>query len=145
MKIDLGERILLLTAYKTAHSHSDLSIFDMKTKTLWAGDLLFKERIPALDGSLKGWLSVLEMIKNQDILTIIPGHGTPTGDWKKAIAEEEEYLNILLNDTRQAIANGMFMGEILETVGHKVKEKWLLHEQHHKRNVSKAFTELEWE
>ena len=145
MKIDLGERFLLLTAYKTAHSHSDLTIFDSKTKTLWAGDLLFRERIPALDGSLKGWLSVLEMIKRQDILTIIPGHGTPTKKWMEAIAVEEEYLYLLLNETRQAIAEGQFMGEILETVGSEEKEKWLLYDQHHKRNVSKAFTELEWE
>jgi len=145
MEIDLGERLLILTAYKTAHSHSDLTIFDSKTKTLWTGDLLFRERIPALDGSLKGWLSALEKIRKLDILTIIPGHGQATNKWIEAITAEEEYLNLLLNETRQAIAKGMFMGEILELVGNKEKEKWRLHEQHHKRNVSKAFTELEWE
>ena len=56
MQLDLGNRLLSLKAYKKAHSHTDLSIYDMHTKTLWLSDLLFIERIPALEGSLKGWL-----------------------------------------------------------------------------------------
>ena len=30
-------------------------------------------------------------------------------------------------------------------VGKSEKTRWLLHEQNHKRNVTKAFSELEWE
>jgi len=37
------------------------------------------------------------------------------------------------------------MDEVIDSVGATEKKQWLLHEQHHRRNVSKAFTELEWE
>ena len=146
LELDLGNRVLLLTAYQTAHTDTDITVLDKNTGTLWMGDLLFKERIPALDGSLIGWLAVLEKFKNNnDIKFIIPGHGSPASNWKQSIEDESRYLKLLLDETRHAIAEGMFMEEVINTVGANEKKQWLLHEQHHRRNVSKSFTELEWE
>jgi len=143
--LDLGNRLIRLTAYPTAHSHSDLTVLDLDTKTIWTGDLVFRERIPSLDGKLKGWLAVLEDLKNQEINLAIPGHGTISHDWPQTYAAEESYLNLLLNDTRKAIKNGQFLEEAVSSIGKEQKQEWLLHEQHHSRNVTKAFTELEWE
>jgi len=52
---------------------------------------------------------------------------------------------MLLNDIRQAISNGQFLEDAVSIIGNNEKQDWLLHEQHHSRNVTKAFTELEWE
>ena len=145
MDLDLGNRIIRLTAYPAAHSHTDLTIFDLETKTLWTGDLVFRERIPSLDGKLKGWLSVLEELHNRDIKLAIPGHGSISSDWQQAYTAEESYLKMLLMNTRKAIAKGQFLEEAIKFVGKVEKQDWLLHEQHHSRNVSKAFIELEWE
>ena len=145
MDLDLGNRVIRLTAYQTAHSHNDLTVLDLKTKTLWTGDLVFRERIPSLDGKLKGWLSVLETFKNQEINLAIPGHGTISHDWPQTYAAEKSYLTMLLNDTRKAIVRGQFLEGAVNNIGKDEKQKWLLHEQHHSRNVTKAFTELEWE
>lgn len=143
--IDLGERELTLTAYQPSHTHTDLTVFDQKTGTLWAGDLVFRERVPVIDGSLKGWLEVMQELKKQDISLIIPGHGPPGNNWNEALSAQEEYLNLLLNETRRAIADGMFMEEAIDTIGKGEKGKWLLFDQHHRANVSRAFLELEWE
>ncbi len=145
MDLDLGNRLLRLTAYQTAHSSTDLTVLDLKTNTLWTGDLIFKERIPALSGKLKGWLMVLETLKNQEINLAIPGHGTISHDWPQTYAAEKSYLTMLLNDTREAIKNGQFLEDAVSSIGKEEKQEWLLHEQHHSRNVTKAFTELEWE
>ena len=145
MDLDLGDRIITLTAYPTAHSHTDLTVFDKQTKTLWTGDLVFRERIPSLDGKLKGWLTVLEELQNEAIDLAIPGHGTTSDDWPQTYAAEEAYLTMLLNDTRKAINEGQFLEEAVDSIGKEQKQEWLLHEQHHNRNVTKAFTELEWE
>jgi len=75
----------------------------------------------------------------------IPGHGTSSHHWPQAYAAEKFYLETLLNETREAIAKGKFLEDVVETIGKNEKQKWLLHEQHHRRNVTKAFTELEWE
>ncbi len=145
MELDLGNRLIRLTAYQTAHSTTDLTVLDLNTKTMWAGDLIFRERIPALDGKLKGWLAVLDLLQNLEIDLAIPGHGTSSHHWPQTYAAEKFYLETLLNETREAIAKGKFLEDVVETIGKSEKQKWLLHEQHHRRNVTKAFTELEWE
>lgn len=145
MQLDLGNRSILLTAYPIAHSHSDLTIFDSRTKTLWAGDLIFRERIPVLDGNLKGWLEVLQGMQVQDVATLIPGHGTISNSWPQAYAPQYGYLEMLLSETRQAIVDGKFLEDAVHSIGSETHEKWLLHEQYHRGNITKAFVELEWE
>ena len=145
LELDLGNRMITLTAYPPSHSYTDLSVYDHKTGTLWLSDLLFIDRIPALDGSLKGWLKTMEILKTQQANHVIPGHGPITLPWPDAAGAQDAYLSILLNRTREAIANGAFMEEVIETVGKTEKTQWLLHEENHQRNVTRAFTELEWE
>ena len=145
LSLDLGDRKLILTAYKKSHTVTDLTILDQKTKTLWTGDLVFRERIPVIDGSLKGWLEVMQELKARDVALIIPGHGSAGKSWDEVISAQETYLNAILDQTRKAIAEGLFMEEAIDTIGLEEKDKWLLFDQHHKSNISKSFVELEWE
>ena len=145
MELDLGNRILQLSAHGAAHSHTDLSVFDKKTGSLWLSDLLFRDRIPSLDGSLRGWLKTMHSLTEIESQLIIPGHGPASTKQEDSYARQFQYLQLILDETRLAISKGLFMEDIVEQVGAKEKTKWLLHEQHHKRNVTKAFSELEWE
>jgi len=76
---------------------------------------------------------------------VIPGHGKVSTKWPEAIMAEKNYLAILLDQTRESIAKGMFLDEAIAIVGQKEKGKWLLYDQVHGRNVTRAFSELEWE
>lgn len=145
MKLDLGNRIIHLVAHQPAHSYSDLTVLDVGTRTLWAGDLIFRERIPVLDGKLKGWLAVLENMQHKQVALLIPGHGTISSEWPQAYDGQQRYLQMLLSDTRQAITQGVFLEDAINSIGTLAKQQWLLHEQHHRSNVVKAFTELEWD
>lgn len=145
LELDLGNRVITLLAHTPSHSHSDLSVYDKKTGTLWLSDLLFIDRIPVLDASLRGWLKTMEMLKSQPANHVIPGHGTITMSWPEAASAQGEYLEMLLNETRNEISKGTFMEDIVDNVGQEEKTRWLLHEQDHRRNVTKAFAELEWE
>lgn len=144
-QIDLGNRTLTLIAYPVSHSHNDLIVIDDKTKTLWAGDLIFRERVPSLTGSLKGWIQVIKDLRTLEINKVVPGHGSIANSVNDAIEKQQAYLQSLLDETRKAIAEGQFVNDAMENIDKENHWEWLLHEFQHPTNVSKAFTELEWE
>ena len=143
--LDLGDRVLELRAWPTAHTDHDLTVFDERTGTLWLSDLLFIERIPVLDGSLRGWLQVLADLQRVTARFVVPGHGNVTGDWPGASAAQESYLRALLNETRAALRARKTLQEAVETSGGSGRDQWLLFDAFHRRNVTAAFAELEWE
>ncbi len=145
LTLDLGGRDLILTAQPTAHTDNDLSIFDPATGTLWLSDLLFMERCPVVDGSLLGWLAVLETLGKHEAARVIPGHGPVSAPWPDTMAPQVAYLGHLRDEIRTIIAAGGMIEEAVETVGWDQQADWLLFEESHARNVTAAFTELEWE
>lgn len=143
--LDIGSRELTLMPYPASHSHSDLIVIDNNTNTLWAGDLIFRQRIPSLTGSLKGWVKVLEDLQQLDVNLVIPGHGAVANSIPEAITQQQDYLQRLLNETRDAVEKGLFVNEAVEIIDKDNQSNLLLHEYQHPTNVSRAFTELEWD
>jgi quinoprotein relay system zinc metallohydrolase 2 len=143
--IDLGGRTLTLTARPTAHTNNDLTIRDNASGTLFLGDLVFAEHIPTLDGSLRGWLKLLDVLTAETAAQVVPGHGPPSMPWPAAASDVRRYLETLARDVRAAIAAGQTMTAAMESAGQSERDKWQLFEEHHARNVSAAFAELEWE
>jgi quinoprotein relay system zinc metallohydrolase 2 len=142
-RLDLGGRSLQLRAWPTAHTDTDLTIFDETSGTFWLGDLLFVGHLPVVDGSLRGFIAVIDELKSVPAQRAIPGHGHADA-WPAALLPEERYLKVLLHDIRAALAARMPIVEAIETVGCDDANDWLLVEEFHKRNVSAAYAELEW-
>ncbi|ALG69344.2 quinoprotein relay system zinc metallohydrolase 2 [Beggiatoa leptomitoformis] len=146
LELDLGERIIRLQTYPTAHTDNDLSVYDVNTDTLWLADLLFVERIPVIDGSLLGWVSVLEKLQQQNFKHVIAGHGEIKQiDWHPAMATELRYLTTIRDEVREYIKQMKPIEDAVAQVGHTEQARWLLFDDYHKRNVTAAFAELEWE
>jgi quinoprotein relay system zinc metallohydrolase 2 len=146
LELDLGDRRLLLEAQPTAHTDNDLTVFDKATGTLFLGDLLFAKHVPALDGSIRGWLALLNRLKERrDVARVVPGHGPQSMDWPAALAAEQRYLGRVADDVRAMIKEGRTLTEAMSAAGLSEKDAWLLFEEYHARNVSAAFAELEWE
>ncbi len=142
--IDLGGRHLRLTVWPTAHTDCDLTVYDEATATLFAGDLLFIGRTPALEGSLGGWLDALDGLGRQRVRLVIPGHGPPTTDLKGALAAERAYLQDLKSTVQAALAAGQSLPEMLRQA-HPPAGGWLLWDENHPRNLARAYEELEWQ
>ncbi|MFN0192952.1 MAG: quinoprotein relay system zinc metallohydrolase 2 [Aestuariivirga sp.] len=144
IELDLGGRKLELKAWQPAHTDNDLTVLDLQTKTLCAGDLVFVDHVPTLDGSLVGWLKQTEELAAIKAVRVIPGHG-PVSGWPQALDGQTRYLTVLADDLRKAIAEGRPLSEAVETVGQSEREKWALFGEYHGRNATTAFAELEWE
>ncbi|MGA8053254.1 MAG: quinoprotein relay system zinc metallohydrolase 2 [Burkholderiales bacterium] len=144
-RIDLGGRVLSLKAWPTAHTDNDLTVFDEASQTLWTGDLVFVERIPSVDGSLRGWVRVLPEIARTAAIQVVPGHGPVQRDWPRAIEPLARYLERVLTETRQAIRDQRTIQSAVDTVAREEAARWPLADEFHRRNVTAAFAELEWE
>ncbi|MGE0387640.1 MAG: quinoprotein relay system zinc metallohydrolase 2 [Gammaproteobacteria bacterium] len=145
LELDLGGRALRLEAVADAHSSQDLVVFDTATGTLWTGDLVFMERLPALDGNLRGWIAVLDRLTKMQAARIVPGHGPANAPWPQAADDTQRYLRALLADCRAAIAAGVFVEDAAERVAVAERSHWQLFDEVHGRNVLRAWKELEWE
>ena len=145
LDLDLGGRTLTLRARPTAHTDNDLTIVDSATGTLFLGDLLFSDHIPTLDGSIAGWLKLIQVLKLETASRVVPGHGPKTMPWPDAIDPERRYLETVARDVRAMIKDGKTIEQAVATAGQSEKDKWQLFEEHHARNVTAAFSELEWE
>ena len=76
---------------------------------------------------------------------MIPGHGGIAKSLAGALKQQQDYFKLLLNQTRKAIAEGIFINEAMENIDKDNQLKWLLHDYQHSTNVSRSYTELEWE
>jgi quinoprotein relay system zinc metallohydrolase 2 len=143
--LDLGDRTLTLRAWPKAHTDSDLTVTVDDAGVLFAGDLLFVGRVPALDGSAKGWLAAIDALAKSNAKLVVPGHGPVSNDVAAAFAPERRYLQALVDGVRKEIADGKPIDDATAHVGQSEKSKWQLFDTANAHNVSIAYRELEWE
>src|SRR5262245_7964509 len=145
ISLDLGGRTLLLETQRTAHTDNDLIITDSATGTLFLGDLLFSVHVPTLDGSIVGWLAVIDDLKKRKAPRVVPGHGPHAMELPAAFDPEQRYLADLAPDVRKLSKEGRTLEEATKTASFEDRDAWKLFDDYHVRNVTAAFTELEWE
>jgi quinoprotein relay system zinc metallohydrolase 2 len=144
LNLDLGGRTLVLRAWPAAHSDSDLTVFDERSKILFAGDLVFLDHIPVMDGSIRGWLGIMDEMSRQQAGRVVPGHG-PVSDWPAALSDERRYLQTLATDVKALIVKGAPINAAAETAAASERSRWQLFDDYNARNATAAFSEIEWE
>ena len=144
LKLDLGSRTLLLRAWPVAHSDNDLTVLDEQSGTLFAGDLVFLTHIPVMDGSLRGYLSVIDELATLPAQRVVPGHGAVSA-WPEALADERRYLGTLASDVRALVAGGKPITAAANTAAASERSRWQLFDDYNARNATAAFSEIEWE
>lgn len=143
--IDLGNRRLLLKAWAIAHTDHDLTVMDERTASWWLGDLLFVDRTPSIDGDVPGWLSVIDTLSATPAARAIPGHGPVVTDKNVLLAKQRRYLQTLMQDLRQSIADDLPMQEAIAAAARSERSQWQLFDATNRRNAAALYPKLEWE
>jgi quinoprotein relay system zinc metallohydrolase 2 len=146
MSLDLGGRPLRLHAWSpAAHTDCDLTVLDQTTGVLFAGDLVFLQHIPVVDGSVTGWLSAIQRLAELPARIVVPGHGRLVAPWPRALEDERRYLTVLAQDTRREIAAGTPIERAVPSIASSERGRWQLFDDYNGRNATTAFSELEWQ
>jgi glyoxylase-like metal-dependent hydrolase (beta-lactamase superfamily II) len=145
LTLDLGGRALELQAWPPAHTDCDLTVFDAKTRTLFAGDLVFVGHLPIIDGSVKGWFVDLAALASVPAVRVVPGHGPVGLPWPQALDSERGYFERLAKDVKASIAKGEPVDEAERWAGQSGRDDWRLFDDYNRRNVTAAYSEFEWD
>lgn len=145
LTLDLGKREIELVAWPVAHTDNDLTVYDRRTQTLWVSDLLFIDHTPVVDGSILGFVQVMQSLAQIPARSYVAGHGRSPLGWPAVLAPQQRYLERLVTETRRALREGRTIQEAVDTVGYAEAGNWVNFEAFHRRNVTATYTELEWE
>lgn len=145
MTIDLGDRVLDLKTYPTAHTDNDLTVLDRVSSTMWMGDLVFLEHTPALDGSINGWVETLTTLSALPVVHMVAGHGRMISTFPDGAIPTLTYLAGIRDETRAALAQGQSLSQAIRHIGHSHADDWQMFEEFNPRNATSAYVELEWE
>lgn len=143
--LDIGGRAISFQAHGKAHTDCDLSMLDSKSGLLFPADLLFVKRIPSLDGSLVGWLKQLDNLEAMKAEYAVPGHGPARVKLVDAVKPLRTYLTTIRDGVKEAIKSGKDISEAAKTVGQTERTRWALFDDYNGRNVTEAYSELEWD
>ena len=125
-----------------AHTKGDLVVYLKEQSVLFAGDLVFNDRLTSLrDGSILGSLEALKKIDAYHAKVIVGGHGSKTD--ANATVALKTYLSQMKKEILEAQDNDIGMEEINKKVTMPNFAEMKLYNVLHKRNVLDAYKELE--
>ncbi|HSN80074.1 MAG TPA: MBL fold metallo-hydrolase [Rhodoferax sp.] len=76
-----------------AHTPEDLAFYLPSEKVLFAGDLVFRNRIPFVgQADSRHWITALDQLLSFDTRVIVPGHGPVSNDARHDMQQTRDYL-----------------------------------------------------
>jgi len=143
LDFDLGGISFKLIYAGQAHTPGDIFVWLPQQKIIFAGDIIYTERMLSIHDSSKTWLSAFNAIAILKPNIIVPGHGHPTSlmDAKK---DTYNYLVFL----RKNISEYMQVGGGIENIGNLDQSSFRYLENFKAlkgRNAQQVYQELEFE
>jgi glyoxylase-like metal-dependent hydrolase (beta-lactamase superfamily II) len=100
-----GER-LLLRHVGPAHTAEDLAVFVERSRVLFAGDLVFRGRVPYVGtADSQAWITALTGLIALKPAVIVPGHGALSREPLADLTLTRDYLQYLRKTMGEAAAN----------------------------------------
>ena len=89
-----------------AHTPEDLVVYLPEKKLLFAGDLVFRNRVPFVGQADSGrWIQSLDALLAFDTVAIVPGHGPVSSQARVDLQLTRDYLNHLRTTMGEAAKN----------------------------------------
>jgi glyoxylase-like metal-dependent hydrolase (beta-lactamase superfamily II) len=129
-----------------AHSDEDLALFVEEDGVLYAGDLVFKGRIPFVgDADSKLWLNALEKLIAMNPKILVPGHGGASNTPMQDLTLTRDYLIFLRAEMGRAVSELIPFEEAYEKTNWSRYEMMPAFEEANRRNAYNTYILMEKE
>jgi glyoxylase-like metal-dependent hydrolase (beta-lactamase superfamily II) len=106
-QITVGGVVFQIKPVGPSHTPEDIAVYLPSEKVLFAGDLVFRSRIPYVgQADSRHWIIALDSLLGFDTTVIVPGHGAISREARKDMQLTRDYL-IYLRTTMGAAAKNM--------------------------------------
>ena len=87
----------------------------------------------------------MQRLREIDVEHYVAGHGHSSDAWPAVMDPQQAYFELILTETRKAIRDNVRLMDAVNQVAVSQASNWVNFETYHRRNVTTAYTELEWE
>ncbi len=105
-EMQIGGVKFIIKAVGPAHTPEDLVVYIPSEKVLFAGDLVFRNRIPFVgQANSQLWMKAIQTLLSFDTVAIVPGHGPVSEKAKEDMQQTYNYLAYLRKAMGEAALN----------------------------------------
>jgi glyoxylase-like metal-dependent hydrolase (beta-lactamase superfamily II) len=142
---DLGGTRFELRWLGDAHYRGDAVLYLPQTGVLFAGDLVFNDRMLGVwpHSPVDAWRDTFRAMERLEPKIVVPGHGHP-GDLAKARRDTGDYLDFLADTVIPAARDWEPLDAVIARLAEQPRFKHLEHyEGWHKRNMNQTYIQFE--
>jgi len=124
LSLTVGAKTVELIEVGPAHTRGDAVVWVPEDKTVFTGDILFKDAHPIIwQGPVSNWVAACERLLDLDVETVVPGHGPLTD--KSGLHETKHYLEVLTDEARRRYDAGMSVQDAAFDIALDEFDDWL--------------------
>lgn len=142
----VGPYRLEVQRIEQGHTDGDLVLWDAKRRLLWAGGLVYGQRLPELaQGSVDGWLAALDRLVALQPRVVVGNtvsSAAAQSDLPPALSATQRYLNDLRSAVLKAMDQGLQASDAT-SVTLPAYSAWAGHAERQGFNAQRAWRELE--
>ncbi len=142
--LKLGKTTVQLLHFGPAHTPGDLAVWLPQQKILFAGDIVYTERMLAVIpiGNTANWVQAFDKLVALNPKTIVPGHGRPTNA-DVARRDTRDYLSFLRAEAKRVLDAGGSLQDAVEKVDQSRFRSLFNFDLLALRNMNQVFQEME--
>ena len=138
----IGQREFDLREYR-GHTDSDLVLVDKASGVLFAGGLVFADRVPTTPhADLTAWLRTLDLLAPLAGATVVPSHG-PVHEGARGLLQTRAYLQWLDSSFTRWAGAGWEVNEVLRAAPPEAFTRWAAWPAEYTRNVAHLYPRYE--
>jgi glyoxylase-like metal-dependent hydrolase (beta-lactamase superfamily II) len=143
-ELKLGRTSVQLLHFGPAHTPGDLIVWLPQQKILFAGDIVYTERLLAVIpiGNTANWVQAFDKLAALNPKSIVPGHGRPT-TIEVARRDTRDYLSFLRAEAKRVVDAGGSLLDAVEKVDQSRFRSLVNFDLLARRNLNQVFQEVE--